>query len=212
MKKNLQKLRGFTLIELMVTISIIGTLSSAILANLSEARRKTEVVKTVQDLKSLQNAIEIYRLQNDTVPGEAIFDSSGNLVSSGPGGSDVYAIYGMDRLSVSSLTLLLSPVKYISKIPHAPGWPRNYLGPFNYSYVFYTTEGERAMKAMNSDYIYYCGDKPVDKYMIAFFSKKDKLDLPRASKLREGDPIFRDIETNENVKTSTNPGTYCFSG
>lgn len=56
--------RGFTLIELLVVISIIGILSSVVLANLQSARLKANIARAQSDLKQLATAIGI--LETDT--------------------------------------------------------------------------------------------------------------------------------------------------
>lgn len=57
-KKN--KLFGFTLVELLVVISIIGILSGVILANLNTTRAKSRDAKKVADIKTIQIALEVY--------------------------------------------------------------------------------------------------------------------------------------------------------
>lgn len=49
--------RGFTLIELLVVISIIGLLSSIVMASLNTARTKARDVRRMQDLAQLDRAI-----------------------------------------------------------------------------------------------------------------------------------------------------------
>lgn len=51
---------GFTLMELLIVIAIIGLLSSIILASLSVARRKGRDVKRISDLRQIRNALEIF--------------------------------------------------------------------------------------------------------------------------------------------------------
>jgi len=60
--------KGFTLIELMVTISIIGILSAIVYANFGGARAaaRDDIRKT--DLKNLQLALELYKAQNGQYP------------------------------------------------------------------------------------------------------------------------------------------------
>jgi|GEM_PF-1831447 len=57
---SLRKKRGFTLIELLVVISIIGILSSIVLAALNTARTKGRDAKLVSEIKSMQNALALY--------------------------------------------------------------------------------------------------------------------------------------------------------
>jgi general secretion pathway protein G len=52
---------GFTLIELLVVISIIGLLSSIVLAALSSAKAKARDARRMADIKQLQLALELYR-------------------------------------------------------------------------------------------------------------------------------------------------------
>ncbi len=61
---SLHKSRGFTLIELLVVISVIGMLSSIVLASLNSARVKARDAERVQSINQLRNAIELY--YNDT--------------------------------------------------------------------------------------------------------------------------------------------------
>ena len=60
--------KGFTLIELMVVISIIGVLSSVVMAGLSSARAKAGDSANVQRMKQIQTAIELYREDNGSYP------------------------------------------------------------------------------------------------------------------------------------------------
>jgi len=59
---------GFTLIELMVVIAIIGVLSSVVLASLNVAKLKANDAKRATDLHAIQTAIEMYATANNTYP------------------------------------------------------------------------------------------------------------------------------------------------
>ena len=62
------KKTGFTLIELLVVISIIGLLSSIVLASLNTARAKARDAKRKEDLHQIQLALEMYYSANGQYP------------------------------------------------------------------------------------------------------------------------------------------------
>lgn len=56
--------KGFTLIELLVVISIIGLLSSIVLASLNSARIKSRDARRMLDILTIKNALELYASDN----------------------------------------------------------------------------------------------------------------------------------------------------
>ncbi len=60
--------RGFTLIELMVTISVIGILSAVVYANVGKANPKARDTDRQADIRSLQIAIDQYKSKNGRYP------------------------------------------------------------------------------------------------------------------------------------------------
>ena len=66
MKRIRQK--GFTLIELLVVIAIIGILATVVISSLNKARAKARDARRVQDIKSIQTALEMYYLDHGTYP------------------------------------------------------------------------------------------------------------------------------------------------
>jgi prepilin-type N-terminal cleavage/methylation domain-containing protein len=57
--------KGFTLIELMVVITIIGLMASVVLAALASSRATARDTQRVQMVKELQKALELYRNANN---------------------------------------------------------------------------------------------------------------------------------------------------
>jgi len=66
MLKNKQK--GFTLLELLVVIGIIGLLASILVVNLTSARRRARDTKRIADIRNLQTAAEDYYGKNGKYP------------------------------------------------------------------------------------------------------------------------------------------------
>ena len=68
---------GFTLLELLVVIGIIGLLASIIVVNLTGARRRARDTKRIADIRQLQTAAEDYYDKNGKYPNKI-----GDLVTS----------------------------------------------------------------------------------------------------------------------------------
>lgn len=62
------KSKGFTLIELLVVIAIIGILATVVLSSLSQARKRARDTKRLSEIKQMQNALELYYLDNGFYP------------------------------------------------------------------------------------------------------------------------------------------------
>ena len=60
---------GFSLVELMVVIFIIGLLATVVLINVLPSQDKAMRVKALGDIATLGQAMEMYRLDNMTSPG-----------------------------------------------------------------------------------------------------------------------------------------------
>ena len=56
--------RGFTLVELLVAVGIIGVLASVSIVSINSVRAKARDAKRVADVKTLQNALETYASDN----------------------------------------------------------------------------------------------------------------------------------------------------
>jgi general secretion pathway protein G len=60
--------RGFTLIEIMVVVIIIGLLAAVIVPTVIGKVDEARVVKAKQDVQSLETALTMYRLDNSKYP------------------------------------------------------------------------------------------------------------------------------------------------
>ena len=59
---------GFTLIELMVVIVILGLLAAIVAFNVIPLGDKGKVTKAKADIATIEQALELYKLQNDSYP------------------------------------------------------------------------------------------------------------------------------------------------
>ncbi len=62
------KNKGFTIIELMVVLVIIGVLASLIVPNVLGRAQEAKVSAAKTDLKSLEQALKLYKLDNQRYP------------------------------------------------------------------------------------------------------------------------------------------------
>jgi type II secretion system protein G len=78
-----RRIRGFTLIELLVAISIIGVLSSLLLANFVGIRQRARDGVRKSDLRQIQSALELYRSDRSKYPNSPLPGCGSSLVSGG---------------------------------------------------------------------------------------------------------------------------------
>lgn len=126
MKSWVDKNKGFTLIEVLVVIAIIGILSSVVLSSLNGARVKSRDAKRISDLKQIQIALNLYYSDNGHYPLVPYWATSGTTTYDG--GTRWVA-----------LQTLLSP--YLSNLPRDPKSSGS-SGPWtnsNYHYAYGST-------------------------------------------------------------------------
>lgn len=116
MQKNKQQ--GFTLIELMVVISIIALLSSIVLAGLQDAKDKATARAYKQSMMELVKGIELYRADTGSYPYETELAST-NFISylitvRRPGVTPGFT----SDPALTDLSVVLK--KYIPKVPNPP--------------------------------------------------------------------------------------------
>jgi general secretion pathway protein G len=68
MKTKMKKQSGFTLLEVMVVVVILGILASFVVPNLLGNKEKADQQKAITDIVALENALDMYKLDNSVYP------------------------------------------------------------------------------------------------------------------------------------------------
>ncbi|MAT50971.1 MAG: type II secretion system protein GspG [Porticoccaceae bacterium] len=63
--------RGFTLIEIMVVLVILGLLAVIIVPSVMDRPDEARRIKVQQDIRALESALKLYRLDNYRYPGQS---------------------------------------------------------------------------------------------------------------------------------------------
>lgn len=124
--------KGFTLIELLVVISIIGLLSSVVLASLNSARSKARDARRLEDMRQVSLAIELYRDSTGAYPIEDRTQRDSSCYTNGNA-----------SVAVGKWDVSLAPVVSTGFLPFLPKDPKNTGSATggsnpNYCYVYYS--------------------------------------------------------------------------
>ena len=68
LRRDRHAVSGFTLIEVMVVVIILGILAAAIVPKLMSRPDEARLVKARQDIRTLESALQLYRLDNFVYP------------------------------------------------------------------------------------------------------------------------------------------------
>src|SRR5437762_10934322 len=63
-----KRVAGFTLIEVMVVVVILGILAAVIVPKIMSRPEQARIVKAKQDVTALQSALDLYKLDNGAYP------------------------------------------------------------------------------------------------------------------------------------------------
>lgn len=152
-------------------------------------------------MHSLQKALEFYKKESGSYPGEIVFEDDGTITSGGVWDEDINGNQGLSNIFNS-----LIAEELIQVAPHAPYFPNNKTSYF-LGYSTYPTAWLQEKYGES----YICGDQPISKYVIYMYSNTQGLPLQRLMKTTDH-ILYYDFFTNQNVTASTTgPGTYCLS-
>lgn len=127
--KNPHSRRGFTLIEILVVISIISVLSSIVLASISQVQAKGRDSRRTQNLVQFRNALELYASNhNGQYPPVSINTSGIALTSRGtvtvPGGGQpscgAGSNWNSNDINGSGQAFMDNMLLYLAKLPTDP--------------------------------------------------------------------------------------------
>lgn len=68
MRSNISSVRGFTLLEVMVVLAIIGGIMALVATNILGSAADANIKTTKAQMKLIENALDLYKLDNFTYP------------------------------------------------------------------------------------------------------------------------------------------------
>lgn len=100
---------GFTLLELLVTISIIGIISALLLANFNAARDRARDAQRKADLRNIQTALGIYYNDYEAYPASGTGGSLGMIMACGVQTSPTVCSWGTEWKADNKLLMSTLP-------------------------------------------------------------------------------------------------------
>jgi len=114
MGKYMEKRKGFTLVELLIVIIIIGVLASSMLLVVGNAEDKAEATVIVSDMRSMKSAVTLFKLKEGRWPVLA------SVTNSETGFGGIHLAGDIEIPSLRHL-LILSAAPAFAKRPESPG-------------------------------------------------------------------------------------------
>ena len=138
MKHHIKCARGFTLIEIMVVLIIIGLLAGIVVPKLIGRTEEAKRIKTAVQIKNLQSALDLYKLDSGVYPS-----------------TDQGLQALVEKPAVGEIPNNWKEGGYIDKIPKDP-WGNNYvyISPGvhgDYDLYSYGADGEEGGEGRNAD-------------------------------------------------------------
>ena len=142
---------GFTVIELLTVIAIIGFISAIVYSNLQDARKRALETKVVEEIDQLSKAFELYKADKGTYPGEST------------------SILKENDYVISYLSENLVELKYIPTIPQ--------YGDTDSTIYYAYYAGEDVKPDAISGKNIQCVSKIINDYIFIFETDRSVLDL-----------------------------------
>lgn len=110
------KQKGFTIIELMVAISIIAVLAGIVISNIRQYQAKANNAAILQKISNIQKALEMYKSQYGVYPYQAALTGTAADDPAYVNGADLYACWGHSPTFIGGLTTKLVNTGIIGNI------------------------------------------------------------------------------------------------
>ncbi|MDK2972804.1 MAG: hypothetical protein PWP23_2559 [Candidatus Sumerlaeota bacterium] len=100
-----QRTGAFTLIELLIVVSIISILASIAVPNFLEAQTRAKVARVKADMRSVATALEAYAVDNNKYPPRK------------PARTTAFRVIGDANTRAEDLARITTPIQYMTKVP-----------------------------------------------------------------------------------------------
>ena len=108
--------KGFTLIDILISVAIVSFLSSIVLFSTTEARKQAEDTKMQTEAGQVALAVEMYKLSNNGSTPISVRTTKGTPIS----GAQLGVIYKEDTAQYEGAMDVLVQAGYLARVPKSP--------------------------------------------------------------------------------------------